>query len=76
MIRGLKGEGMLSGDADVTLLARLVFQFVHGLLTYGKVFNSLDTVRSDLRVGICRMLDLRCEFRDVKAEEASLSVAG
>ena len=75
MIRGLKGEGMLSGDADVTTLARLVFQFVHGLLTYGKVFNCADTVRSDMRVGICRILDLRCEFRNVKAKETSLSAA-
>jgi TetR/AcrR family transcriptional repressor of nem operon len=63
MIRGLKGEGMLDEDGDVTTLSRLVFQYVHGLLTYGKVFNDMDTVRSDLREGICRILNLQCKFR-------------
>ncbi len=63
MVRGLKGEGMLVEDCDVTTLARLVFQFVHGLLSYGQVFGDMDTVRSDIREGICRILDLKKEFR-------------
>lgn len=71
MVRGLKGEGMLSEDGDVTTLARMIFQYVHGLLTYGKVFNDLDTVRSDLREGICRILNLQCKFRDVSSSGAA-----
>ncbi|OSQ49960.1 TetR/AcrR family transcriptional regulator [Thalassospira alkalitolerans] len=70
MVRGLKGEGMLSGDADVTTLARLVFQYIHGVLAYGKVFGDLDTVRSDLRKGIYRILDLRCELRNLAPNKA------
>ena len=67
MVRGLKGEGMLDQDGDVTTLARLIFQYVHGLLTYGQVFNDLDTVRSDIREGICRILNLQCKFRMLEA---------
>jgi len=52
-------------------LARLIFQYVHGLLTYGQVFNDLDTVRSDIRNGICRILNLQCKYRDVDAETAA-----
>ncbi|MDP2699022.1 TetR/AcrR family transcriptional regulator [Thalassospira sp.] len=66
MVRGLKGDGMLNGDTDVMVLARMMFQYVQGLLSYGKVFNSMDTVRSDLHEGLCRILDLRKEYRDLK----------
>mgnify|MGYP003114313983 FL=1 len=71
MVRGLKGEGMLGTDGDVTTLARMIFQYVHGLLTYGQVFNDLDTVRSDLREGICRILNLQCKFREVATTDAA-----
>ena len=71
MVRGLKGEGMLAEDGDVATLARLIFQFVHGLLTYGRVFNDIDTVRSDIRDGICRILNLQCKYRDVQGEDAA-----
>ncbi|NIZ00537.1 TetR/AcrR family transcriptional regulator [Thalassospira lucentensis] len=64
MVRGLKGEGLLGKDGEVTTLARMIFQYVHGLLAYGRVFNDIDTVRSDLREGICRILDLRCDSKD------------
>jgi len=71
MVRGLKGEGMLGEGGDVTTLARLIFQYVHGLLTYGQVFNDLDTVRSDIRNGICRILNLQCKYRDIEPNSAA-----
>ena len=71
MVRGLKGEGMLAEDGDVATLARLIFQFVHGLLTYGQVFKDIDTVRSDIRNGICRILNLQCKYRDIEPNSAA-----
>lgn len=71
MVRGLKGEGMLDEDGDVSTLARLVFQYVHGLMTYGQVFKDIDTVRSDICNGISRILDLQCKYRKLDPKSAA-----
>jgi len=63
LIRGLKAEGVLNGDPDTNQLARLVHHFIQGLLMYGRVLNSLDAVRADLREGIYRLIDLKQEYR-------------
>ncbi|MEO1190938.1 MAG: TetR/AcrR family transcriptional regulator [Pseudomonadota bacterium] len=61
LIRNLKAEEALEGDADVRQVARLIHHFVQGLLMYGRVVNSLDAVRADLRVGIYRLIGLKAE---------------
>lgn len=63
LIRGLKADGVLNGDPDVDQLARLINHFIQGLLMYGRVLNSLDAVRADLRAGIYRLIDLKDEYR-------------
>ncbi len=63
LIRGLKADGVLNGDPDVDQLARLVHHFIQGILMYGRVLNSLDAVRADLRDGIYRLIDLKEEYR-------------
>ncbi|MEM7172210.1 MAG: TetR/AcrR family transcriptional regulator [Pseudomonadota bacterium] len=63
LIRGLKADGYLNGDLDVEQVARLLHHFVQGLLMYGRVMNSLDAVRVDLRAGIYRLVDLKEEYR-------------
>ncbi|MFH1806611.1 MAG: TetR/AcrR family transcriptional regulator [Pseudomonadota bacterium] len=75
MVRGLKGDGMLDGDAEVMVLARMMFQYVQGLLSYGKVFGCMDTVRSDLREGLCRILDLKHKYRGLKTVSLPVSVS-
>ena len=63
LVRGLKAEGVLKGDPDVEQLARLCHHFIQGLLTSGRILNSLDVVRADLRAGLYRLIDLKDEYR-------------
>ena len=74
LIRGLKAEGVLNGDPDVDQLARLVHHYVQGLLMYGRVMNSLDAVRVDLRAGLYRLIDLKDEHRVEGPEVAAAKV--
>jgi len=63
LIRSLKADGVLNGEPDVEQLARLIHHFIQGLLMYGRVMDSLDTVRADLRAGIYRLIDLKEQHR-------------
>lgn len=63
LIRSLKAEGFLNGDPDVEQVARFLHHFVQGILMYGRVMNSLDAVRADLRAGIYRVIDLKDTYR-------------
>lgn len=63
LVRNLKAEGYLNGDPDVEQLARFLHHFVQGLMDYGRLLNSLDAVREDLREGLYRLLDLKAEYR-------------
>lgn len=72
LIRGLKAEGALNGDPEVEQVARLLHHFVQGLLMYGRVMNSLEAVRKDLRAGVYRIIDLKAEFRvEIQPDSAS-----
>lgn len=63
LVRGLKVEGALNGDPDPAQLGRLLFQYMHGLLIYGRVKNSIAAIETDLREGFYRILDLKPEYR-------------
>ena len=75
LIRALKAEGVLNGDPDVEQLARLVHHFIQGLLMYGRVLDSLDAVRIDLRAGLYRLIDLKDEYRVEGPETAEAGTA-
>jgi TetR/AcrR family transcriptional repressor of nem operon len=64
LIQGLKDAGLLNGDPDVTQLGRLVYQYVQGLLIYGRIYNDIERVKADLRNGIYRLIDLKQECRN------------
>ena len=63
LVRRLKAEGHLIGSPEPTQLGRLIYQFVQGLLMYGRVENSLAAVEADIREGLYRLLDLKLQFR-------------
>lgn len=63
LVRRLKAEGLLNGDPDPEQLGRLLFQYVHGLLNYGRLRDSLAAVEADLREGMYRLVDLKAEYR-------------
>lgn len=72
VVRGLKGEGMLNGDPDTAQVARLLFQYIQGLLIYGRVKNSVAAIETDLREGFYRLLDLKPAYRKKAANESNL----
>ena len=63
LVRGLIAEGVLNSDADPAWLGRMIHNYVMGLLLYGRVYKSLDIIKTDLREGIYRLLDVKPEFR-------------
>lgn len=63
LIQGLKDAGLLNGDPDVSQLARLMYQFVQGLLIYGRIYNDIERVKADMRDGVYRLIDLKQEYR-------------
>ncbi|WP_282605391.1 TetR/AcrR family transcriptional regulator [Pelagibius sp. Alg239-R121] len=69
LVRGLKGEGVLNGDPDIEQVARFLHHFIQGLLVYGRLMNSLDAVRADLREGLYRLIDLKDEYRIAESEQ-------
>ena len=75
LIRGLKADGALNGDPDVDQVGRMMHHYIQGLLTSGRVLNSLDLVRSDLREGLYRLVDLKAEHRAAGSEASAAKAA-
>ena len=63
LVRSLKSDGRLNGDPPAEQVGRLVYEFIHGLLMYGRIVNSLEVVERDLREGIYRLLDVKQAYR-------------
>lgn len=63
LVQNLQTAGCLNAPLDADATARLLQQYVQGLLMYGRLHNSLETVRRDLREGVYRLLGLKEEFR-------------
>lgn len=63
LVRNLKAENVLNGDPDPLQVSRLIHQFIQGLLIFGRIYADLDVVKTDLREGLYRLLDLKHEYR-------------
>lgn len=63
LVRTLASEGYLNQCVDEEQAARLVQEFVQGLIMVGRIHQDFDKLRRDLREGIYRLLDLRQECR-------------
>lgn len=74
LIQGLKDAGLLNGDPDPAQLGRLMYQYIQGLLIYGRIYNDLERIKADLRDGVYRLIDLKQEYRFV-AKPACSQVA-
>ena len=68
LVRNLKSVGALNGDPDPLQVGRLIHQFIQGLLIYGRVYYDLGVVKTDLREGIYRLVDLKQEYRRGRSE--------
>ena len=82
LVRNLKAENLLKSDLDPNQIGRLINQFIQGLLIYGRVYSDLAVVKTDLREGLYRLIDLRDEYRqpwpnsEISCRENSLALAG
>jgi TetR/AcrR family transcriptional repressor of nem operon len=63
LVRGLKADGYLNGEPCEEQVGRLVYEYIHGLLMYGRIVNSLEIVERDLSKGIYRLLDVKQAYR-------------
>jgi len=63
LVRNLKADNGLNGDPDPRQVGRLINQFIQGLLLYGRVYSDLGVVKTDLREGLYRLIDLKHEYR-------------
>jgi len=63
LVRTLRAGHCLNGDPSSEQVGRLVYQYIQGLLLYGRILNSLEAVERDLREGIYRLLDLKHAHR-------------
>lgn len=75
LIRNLKATGALVGDPDVAQLARLFHQYIHGLITYGRVYASMEAIERDLRQGVYRLLGLKEEYWATPKETTEATTA-
>lgn len=75
LVRGLKADGTLEGDPDPVQTGRMLFQYMQGLHIYARVMNDPETVESDLRAGLYRLLDLKREHRRMAARTAKSAAA-
>ena len=63
LVRSLKADGKLEGNEDPEQLARIMYQYIQGVLLYGRVMRSLEAVKIDLRIALYRLLNVKKEFR-------------
>ena len=63
LVRNLKAEGVLGSEPDPHQVGRLIHEFMQGLLIYGRVYSDLNVVKTDLREGLYRLLDLQHQYR-------------
>lgn len=73
LIHRLQTDGILNHTSEPEQLARILYQYIQGLLLYGRVNQSLDAIKTDLRVGLYRILDLKQEYRKVGPETRYLT---
>lgn len=63
LVLNLMAHECLNDKVDADQTARLIQQYVQGLFMYGRVYNSLQLVRSDIRTGLYRLLTLKEEYQ-------------
>lgn len=75
LVRALKADDCLDGDPSSEQVGRLIYEFIQGLLIYGRIQNRLDVVEQDLREGIYRLLDLKHDHRRTSEAPAGRAAA-
>jgi TetR/AcrR family transcriptional repressor of nem operon len=70
LVKNLVAEGYLTTPINEQQVARMLQQFVQGLLMHGRVYQDFVKLREDLREGFYRLLGLDPKYR-IEAESSS-----
>jgi TetR/AcrR family transcriptional regulator, transcriptional repressor for nem operon len=63
LVKNLLAEGYLTPPVNEAQVARMLQQFVQGLLMHGRVYQDFVKLREDLREGFYRLLGLDKKYR-------------
>lgn len=63
LVRNLQDEDCLSYPVDALQTARMMNQFIQGLLMYGRVFQDFEQFSLDLREGLYQILGVQAQLR-------------
>lgn len=75
LVRNLAAQNYLAQPVDDQQIARMLQQFVQGLLMHGRVHQDFEKLRKDLREGIYRLLGLEQQYRYVTAPPIATAAA-
>lgn len=59
VITSLAEANLIEPPQDVRQLARMIYQYANGVLTYSRIFDDERTMREDLETGIYRFLNIK-----------------
>ena len=65
LVKNLLAERYLTPPVNEQQIARMLQQFIQGLLMHGRVYQDFDKLRQDLREGFYRLLGLDPKYRAV-----------
>ncbi len=63
LVRGLQADNLLEEEGDPTQIGRMLYQYVMGLLLYGRVMYDLEIVKEDLPEALYRLVGLKQAYR-------------
>lgn len=80
LVKNLLAESYLTPPVNEQQTARMLQQFIQGLLMHGRVYQDFDKLRQDLREGFYRLLGLDPKYRaaaepDTTAEPVPATIA-
>jgi TetR/AcrR family transcriptional repressor of nem operon len=68
LIKALHAGGYLERDSDMQQQARLMYHYIHGVMSYAYVQPDMTTLQNDLPEGLYRLLGVKQEFWFSKTE--------
>lgn len=62
LIKALNAGGYLERSGDMEQQARLMYHFIHGVMSYAYVQPDVDSIKKDLPEGLYRLLGVKQEY--------------
>jgi len=76
LIKALHAGGYLERDSDMEQQARLMYHYIHGVMSYAYVQPDMSTIKRDLPEGLYRLLGVKQEYwfsnSELSPEQAEL----